>query len=64
MAADLPQPWYQPPRVRPLTVRDFGDFCAKHGFRITGQIYLQGARHIPVRLDKNLRATTAIFELR
>jgi methionine biosynthesis protein MetW len=64
VASDLAQPWDTPPRARPLTVRDFGDLCARHGIRITNQIYLQGPRRIPNRLDKNLRATTAIFELR
>jgi hypothetical protein len=45
-------------------VRDFGDFCTQNGIRITTQIYLQGSRRIPVRRDKNLRATIAIFELK
>ena len=63
-AADLPQHWHQAPRVRPLTVRDFGDFCVEHGFRINAEIYLQGDRRIPARKTKNLQATTAIFELR
>jgi methionine biosynthesis protein MetW len=60
----LPQPWDSSPRARPLTVRDFGEFSERNGIRITREIYLQGARRIPVRRDKNLRATTAIFELR
>ena len=60
----LPQPWDSSPRARPLTVRDFGEFSERNGIRITQEIYLQGARRIPVRRDKNLRATTAIFELR
>ncbi|MBI5302321.1 MAG: methionine biosynthesis protein MetW [Chloroflexi bacterium] len=59
----LPQPWDTSPRARPLTVRDFGEFCEQHKIRITKEMYLQGARRIPVRRDKNLRATTAIFEL-
>ena len=63
MAAGLPQPWYTAPRARPLTVRDFGDFCTQNRIQITAQIYLQGSRRIPVRRDKNLRATVAIFEL-
>jgi methionine biosynthesis protein MetW len=61
---DLSQSWDQPPRARPLTVRDFGDFCQRHDIRIAWQIYLQGSQRIPNRRDKNLRATTAIFELR
>jgi methionine biosynthesis protein MetW len=63
VALDLPQAWYEAPRARPLTVRDFSDLCTRHGFRITRQVYLQGPRRVPARIDKNLRATTAIFEL-
>ncbi len=59
----LPQPWDASPRARPLTIRDFGEFCERHKIRITKEMYLQGAHRIPVRRDKNLRATTAIFEL-
>jgi methionine biosynthesis protein MetW len=64
VASDLPQPWYVGRRIRPLTVRDFGEFCTQHGIRVTAQIYLAGAYRIPARRDKNLRATTAIFELK
>jgi methionine biosynthesis protein MetW len=63
LAPGLPQAWYTAPRARPLTVRDFGDFCIQNRIQITIQIYLQGSRRIPVRRDKNLRATVAIFEL-
>ena len=64
VAADLPQPWHVPPRIRPLTVRDFGEFCTGRGIQVTAEIYLSGARRIAMRRDKNLRATTAIFELK
>ncbi len=64
IAPGLPQSWDTPPRARPLTVRDFGEFCTARGIHITQEIYLQGARRIPVRRDKNLRATIAIFELK
>lgn len=64
MAPGLPQPWDSAPRARPLTVRDFGEFCTRHRIQVTRQIYLQGARRIFVRRDKDLRATVAIFELR
>jgi methionine biosynthesis protein MetW len=64
VAADLSQPWDASPRARPLTIRDFGEFCTRHDIRITTEIYLQGSHRIPVRRDKNLRATTAIFELK
>lgn len=64
VAPDLSQPWDASPRARPLTIRDFGEFCTRQNIRITTEIYLQGPRRIPVRRDKNLRATTAIFELK
>ncbi len=64
IAPDLPQPWYVPPRIRPLTVQDFRDFCQQRGIHIAAEIYLAGSRRIPARRDKNLRATTAIFELK
>ncbi len=63
-APGVSQPWDTSPRARPLTVRDFIDFCGQNQFRIANEIYLQGSRRIPARLDKNLRATTAIFELK
>jgi len=58
------EPWYASPRARPLTIGDFTDFCKRHTIRITNQIYLQGAHRVPARFDTNLRATTAIFELK
>jgi methionine biosynthesis protein MetW len=64
IAPGLPQPWAAPPRARSLTVRDFGEFCLTHDIKVASEIYLQGARRIPVRSDKNLRATVAIFELK
>jgi methionine biosynthesis protein MetW len=64
IAPGLPHPWDAPPRARPLTVRDFGEFCSAHNIQVASEIYLQGAQRIPVRRDKNLRATVAIFELK
>ena len=63
LAPGLPQPWDSAPRARPLTVQDFIVFCADNHIRVSNQVYLQGAHRVPARLDKNLRATTAIFEL-
>jgi methionine biosynthesis protein MetW len=60
----FPQPWSASPRSRPLTVRNVGEFCRQNDIEIAQQIYLQGSRRIPVRRDKNLRATVAIFELK
>lgn len=64
MPPGLPHPWSDPPRARPLTARDVGEFCKQHHIAISQQIYLQGSQRIPIRRDKNLRATIAIFELR
>jgi methionine biosynthesis protein MetW len=64
VTADLPQPWDASPRARPLTVHDFEIFCSSNGVRITSQIYLHGSHRISARYAKNLRATTAIFELK
>jgi methionine biosynthesis protein MetW len=64
VALDLPQPWYVAPRIRPITVRDFGDFCTERGIRVTTEVYLSGTRRIAGGRSKNLRATTAVFELR
>ena len=63
MAPGLPQPWDSAPRARPLTVQDFSRFCTDNNFRVCSEVYLQGPNRVPARLDKNLRATTAIFEL-
>lgn len=64
-APALPQPWYASPRVRPLTVRDFGEFCREHGFRVTHQVYLSSGRRVsPHRKWKNLLATVAIMVLK
>lgn len=61
---DFDYQWDEAPRARPLTVGDFGRFCTHHEFHITQQIYFRGQTSLPNRIDKNLRATVAIFELR
>ncbi len=61
-APALPQPWYQSPRVRPITVRDFGDFCRMRNIQVIQQVYLAGQRRIsPRRRWKSLLATVAIM---
>ncbi len=61
-APALPQPWYIPPRVRPLTVRDFGDFCRAQSIRIVHQVYFgDWGKVSPQRKWKNLLATVAIM---
>ena len=65
VAAALPQPWSDAPRARPLTVRDFADFCAREKIPVKREMYLRES-YRPVRraqLGKNLHAAVAIFEL-
>lgn len=62
-APALPEPWYASPRARPLTVRDFGEFCLRQGITIAHQVYLANGRRIPPRRYKNLLSTLAIFVL-
>jgi len=64
VAADLLQPWYMAPRVRPLTIQDFEEWCSRNGICVATEIYLHRKRRITVRRGKNLWATTAIFELK
>ena len=61
---DLPEPWGSTPRPRFVTISDFGSFCKSQGFTVANQIYFAGTTRIPNRIDKNLRATSAVFELR
>jgi methionine biosynthesis protein MetW len=65
-APGLPQPWHAAPRARPLTVRDFIEFCAREQITITRSIYLGEANRAlrAARLGENLRVSIAIFELR
>jgi methionine biosynthesis protein MetW len=63
VAADLPQPWSAAPRVRPLTVRDFEQWCKQNHFHVAAEVYLHGQRRFGWRRVRNLWATTAIFNL-
>lgn len=62
--SSLPQPWYVSPRARPLTIRDFEEFCEQNQILISRTVFLEGERKIMSQALRNLRATTAIFELR
>jgi methionine biosynthesis protein MetW len=66
LAPGLPHPWHVSPRARPLTVRDFIEFCAREEITITRSIYLGEANRAlrAARLGENLRVSIAIFELR
>ena len=65
LAPGLPQPWHTSPRARPLTVRDFIDFCSGEKIEIKKSIYLgESNRALRVaRLGENLRVSIAIFEI-
>jgi methionine biosynthesis protein MetW len=60
----FPQAWDASPRARPLTIKDFEEFCARHGIRQVRRILLSGRRVLPPWLEPNLFATMGIFELR
>jgi methionine biosynthesis protein MetW len=66
LAPGLPQAWHTAPRARPLTVRDFIEFCAREKIKITRSIYLGESKRAlrAARLGENLRVSIAIFELR
>jgi methionine biosynthesis protein MetW len=59
----LPNSLLHSPRARPMTVRDFEEFCLRHGIKIKNQIYLNGSRRFQVGFAKNLSARIAIYEL-
>jgi methionine biosynthesis protein MetW len=60
----LPQPWDTSPRARPLTLRDFEEFCTRDGFRITRRVYMRGSHPLRPGPGAHLRAATAIYELK
>jgi len=60
----LPQPWDTSPRARPLTLRDFEEFCTRDGFRITHRVYLRDSHPLRPGPGAHLRTATAIYELK
>ncbi len=60
----LPQPWDTSPRARPLTLRDFEEFCTRDGFRITRRVYLRDSHPLRPGPGTHLRTATAIYELK
>jgi methionine biosynthesis protein MetW len=62
-ALDLPQKWYDAPRIQAFTITDFGNFCREFGIHIRREVYLVRGRRIRVWKYKNLLATTAVFVL-
>ncbi len=60
----LPFEWYDTPNIRVLSIKDFSDYCRKHGINIVHQRYLLGGRWIGSPLWKraaNLLAHIGLF---
>jgi homoserine O-acetyltransferase/O-succinyltransferase len=57
----LPFRWYNTPNLHYLSIRDFEDFCHKHGIAVLRKIALAARRRAPIRLLANRRAREAIF---
>lgn len=60
----LPQPWDTSPRARPLTLRDFEEFCVRDGFHINRRVYLRNSHLLKPGPGAHLRTATAIYELK
>jgi methionine biosynthesis protein MetW len=60
----LPQPWDTAPRARPLTLRDFEEFCIHNDFRIVRKVYMRNSHPLRTSLIAHLRTATAIYELK
>ena len=63
LAPDLPQQWYESPRMQAFTITDFARFCTQINMRICQEIYLTHSRRVHIRKFKTLMATTAVFAL-
>jgi methionine biosynthesis protein MetW len=58
----LPYEWYDTPNIHLLTIKDFEEFCAKHGIVIERALYLRDGK--PVNSWPNLLAKMAIMVIR
>jgi len=56
---ELPNPWYDTPSLRFLSIQDFFDYCKEHHFKILTKRFC--SKDQPVRFLPNLLATHAIF---
>ena len=59
---EMPYQWYDTPNLHLSTVRDFEDFLAKLGLRITARAFLADGK--PVSVLAGLRSTQAIYRFR
>ncbi len=62
VSRELPYAWYDTPNLHMTTVRDFEDFLAGLGLKITARAFLCDGK--PVRTAPALRATQAIYRFR
>ena len=60
---ELPNPWEDGPRPRPMTLYDFEFLCTREGIPIQQIIHLYHGRRIEPRWGQNLRASAVIFEV-
>ena len=60
----LPHQWYDTPNIHLLTVKDFREFARAEGLRVLSEVFLT-AQGVPMRpMLPNLRAATAIFQVK
>ena len=62
VSREMPYHWYDTPNLHLATVRDFEDFLAKLGLRVTARAFLADGQ--PVTVLPALRATQAIYRFR
>ena len=55
--------WGESRPANPLTIADFEEFCAAHGYRITRRVHLRGDWKTRVKRWVNLRAGYALYEI-
>lgn len=58
----LPVAWYETPNIHHVTVRDFRELVAQKGYRVEGEWFLSGDRHIS-SAAASWRAEHAVFLL-
>jgi methionine biosynthesis protein MetW len=62
---ELPYQWYDTPNIHLCTLKDFRDFCRRHGIRIKNQTPLHSDKKggFFSRLFPNVFADLSIFEI-
>ncbi|THB66950.1 MAG: methionine biosynthesis protein MetW [Desulfovibrio sp.] len=67
LSRELPYEWYDTPNIRVISMKDFQNFCHRHGFSVLKRVpidtdYHESEGHLP-KILTNLRATYGIFLL-